>query len=161
MPRFSEFQSGAVFPLRTGELLRATLKPVSRFVHTAQFSVQSDGAFEFAEWVSGGGDSQFFRETQPMPASAMSQLCGHLDYLRKLRFNELDDEEEETPDRRGIQFWNGDETQGLSPQTPMDSAVRIHHDQVWQLLLSHLKEPHFGSEPAGKWAFPVQTVAVW
>src|SRR5262245_1394973 len=99
-PRFKEYQSGAVHPLHDSDLLMATLLPVScTRAHTAKLLLYPSGQFEFAEWITSGGNGNgiFHKENGRFDSAAIHWLEDALQELLTA-FRDVPREEELGPD---------------------------------------------------------------
>jgi hypothetical protein len=177
-PRFKEYQSGAVHPLHDGDLIIATLLPVSLRVHIAKLLVYPSGRFEFAEWITGGknGNGVFHKENGRFDSVAIHWLEGVLQELRTA-VQDIPSEENLGPgydpfayedrDRRVLDYrFDGAilscampsarffDDFGVSP--PQRKRFSECFDSIWDLLLAKLEFPHFRPERTGsQWTFPV------
>lgn len=149
--------------LQTGELLVASAMPISTRVHQLHLVLDNDGQFESAErFVRSTSNSLYHKEIGRASEGRFNNICealadlleAHQEAHATIPFDQIDPFEYETPDRRGLSFWQGEARDGCSVWGPAlyehhsisrecYSTFRQQFDRVWMLLIPLIDEVHF------------------
>jgi hypothetical protein len=157
--RLSENRSTAA-TFREGDLLVATLLPISTAVHQVSFVVRVDGRFESSERLTGspGRNSIYHKETGEIELPVLEFVRSKVDALATAAEpiclasmeGQIDPFEHEGRDRRSLGYEFRTEQRTLSTwmlnycggREPESDCLALFNE-IWQRLLGHLVMRHF------------------